>query len=63
MLKQKLAWMRVVVKNEEKEEVNAALKKQFEVVVQLKEALSSSAELQEAEKGVEACKAGGERKH
>jgi predicted nucleic-acid-binding protein len=58
VLKQKLAWMRVAVKNEEKEELNEALKKQFEMVVQLKESLSSAAELTKAEKNVDACKAG-----
>ncbi len=36
LVKQKLAWMRVAVKNDEKEQLNEELKKQLEEVVRLK---------------------------
>ncbi len=57
LVKQKLAWVRVALKNDERELATQRLKEQLERVVQLKEALSSSDEVGLIEKEIEACKA------
>ncbi len=56
LVKQKLAWMRVAMKSEEKDEANEQLKAQLQKLVALKEGLSSAEEAHEVGEQIKECK-------